>query len=408
MVDCGGNPGSGGIEDAVRRLAPGGTLMIRARAGACVGWLNIDKSITIIGDNAGFDRRDWNSGPTASVQAPDGMPCMTVAPGVRVEVRDIVFESRRAGEASCIIGYGADIVLNRVGMRHGGDEPAIYLDGGRLDIRNSVIEADTISAALMTDSATVNAWAVDISRAQSGMDLNPGPGEPSRLSDVSMRGSDVAGTFGPRSIGLIVRAGRDYGRVEVSDSRICGYVEGVVVEGASVEVTDSKICRAEKGAVLYSGELILKESRIRASTVGYAAAAGRAEIKNNVFSGMRWFDHVEPRASVDVSGNWIYTRQDLCRPIFRPMYRDRYAPDFRGSGRGDYTCRYEPYPTDWWAEEEGWLGIDYYNDAYTLDGYDRYEDGYGWYDQTGRYVADERYYGDDRWKEPRRSGWWGR
>ena len=42
MVDCGGNPGSGGVEDAVRRLAPGGTLIVRGRAGACVGWLNID------------------------------------------------------------------------------------------------------------------------------------------------------------------------------------------------------------------------------------------------------------------------------------------------------------------------------------------------------------------------------
>ncbi|MGZ9100125.1 MAG: hypothetical protein ACXW3O_10510, partial [Brevundimonas sp.] len=42
LVDCGGNPGSGGVEDAVRRVRPGGTLVIRARGGACVGWLNID------------------------------------------------------------------------------------------------------------------------------------------------------------------------------------------------------------------------------------------------------------------------------------------------------------------------------------------------------------------------------
>lgn len=34
LIDCGGNPGSGGLENAVARVAPGGTLIIRGRAGA--------------------------------------------------------------------------------------------------------------------------------------------------------------------------------------------------------------------------------------------------------------------------------------------------------------------------------------------------------------------------------------
>src|SRR5690606_26172306 len=38
LVDCGGNPGSGALESAVARVAPGGTLILRARGGACVGW----------------------------------------------------------------------------------------------------------------------------------------------------------------------------------------------------------------------------------------------------------------------------------------------------------------------------------------------------------------------------------
>ena len=33
LVDCGGNPGTGAVEDAVRRVRPGGTLVIRARGG---------------------------------------------------------------------------------------------------------------------------------------------------------------------------------------------------------------------------------------------------------------------------------------------------------------------------------------------------------------------------------------
>ena len=66
--------------------------------------------MTIIGDS-GFDPRRWDAA-TPTLQAPDGLPCMTVAQGVRVEVRDIVFESRNAGEAACVVGYVQEI-LNR-------------------------------------------------------------------------------------------------------------------------------------------------------------------------------------------------------------------------------------------------------------------------------------------------------
>src|SRR5690606_19829364 len=129
--------GSGAIESAVQRVRPGGTLIIRSRAGACVGWLNIDRPLTIIGDS-GFDPRDWNRA-TPTLIAPDGLPCLTVAQGVRVEVRDMVFASPRAGDAACVVGYGAEIVLNRVGLRHVGDAAAIYTDGGLLELRDSCI-----------------------------------------------------------------------------------------------------------------------------------------------------------------------------------------------------------------------------------------------------------------------------
>lgn len=403
LVDCGGNPGSGALESAVARVAPGGTLIIRARGGACVGWMNIDRPMTIVGE-AGFEPRDWATNPVATVQAPDGLPCMTVAQGVRVEIRDIVFESRNAGDAACVIGYGAQLVFNRTGFRHGGDEAAIYLDGGLLDIRNSVIEAATIAPAVVADGASVTAYELDISGALMGMELVPGAGQTSRLSRVSMKGVEAPNNFGPRSIGLIVRAARDYGRVEVANSRICGYVEGVAVEGASVEVRDSRICRADKGAVLYNGELTLTDSRVRADTLGVAALSGRAVVTNNVFSGVREVVFAEDRASVERSGNRVWSRSDICRPQFRPRYRDRYEPVF-DSREDSWRCQYEPYPRDWWAEEDGWMGFPYRNDGYELSGWDRYQDGWGWYDRDGRYIEDDRYRGDRRWSG---GGWGGR
>ena len=208
LVDCGGNPGTGAVEDAVRRVRPGGTLVIRARGGACVGWLNIDKPMTLIGES-GFDPRDWARTGNPTLQAPDGLPCITVAQGVRVEIRDMVFASPRAGDAACVVGYGAEIIMNRVGFRHAGDEAAIYADGGLLHLRDTIIEAETIAPAIVADGAVLDAWEVVVAGAQSGMELIPGAGQTSRIVSTTLKGTNAPNAFGPRSIGMIVRSGRD-------------------------------------------------------------------------------------------------------------------------------------------------------------------------------------------------------
>lgn len=399
LVDCGGNPGSGAVEDAVRRVRPGGTLVIRSRAGACVGWLNIDKPMTLIGES-GFDPRDWHRTPSATLQAPDGLPCITVAQGVRVEIRDMIFASPNAGDAACIVGYGAEIVMNRVGFRHAGDEAAIYADGGLVDIRNAVIDAQTIAPAIVADGAVLTAYELVVTGAQTGLELIPGAGQVSRVSTSTFKGTGAPNSFGPRSIGMIIRSGREYGRVEIQNTAIVGYVEGVAIEGASVTMSDSRIGRSDKGVVLYNGELQLTDSRIRAAGVGVAAASGHAVVNNNVFAGVQQVIFAEPRATVEASGNRVWS-QSLCRPTFRDRYRGRYEPRWN-PGNG-WTCVYGPYPRDWWDDEDGLLGLPYQDDGYTLDGYDSFRRGEGWYDRDGRYVTDNRYTGDDRWN--RGGGW---
>jgi hypothetical protein len=399
LVDCGGNPGSGAVEDAVRRVRPGGTLIIRARGGPCVGWLNVDKPLTIIGEG-GFDPRDWSRNPTPTLQAPDGLPCLTVAQGVRVEIRDVIFASPRAGDAACIVGYGAEIVMNRVGFRHAGDEAAIFADGGLLDIRNTVIDARTVAPAIVADGAALTAYEMVVTGAQSGLELIPGA-PVSTLSAVTLIGGETPNNFGPRAIGVIVRSARDYGRVEITNTKICGYVEGVAVEGASVSISGSRICKADKGAVLYNGELTLTDSRIRARSIGVAAASGRAVVTDNVFAGVRDVIYREERAVVDARNNRVWSRNDICRPRFNARYQDRYAPEWQSRPTDGYACQTSSYPQDWWSQEEGSLGQPYQDDAYALDGYDRFEDGYGWYSRDGGYVDDDRFYGDDRWTRSR-------
>ena len=403
LVDCGGNPGTGAVEDAVRRVRPGGTLVIRSRAGACVGWLNIDKPMTIIGESR-FDPRDWNRNPMPTLQAPDGLPCITVAQGVRVEIRDMLFASPNAGDAACIVGYGAEIILNSVGFRHAGDEAAIYADGGLLDIRNTVIEANTIAPAVVADGATLTAWETVITGATVGMELTPGPGQTSTIHSSTLKGVDVSNTFGPRSIGVIVRAGRQFGRVEIANTAICGYIEGVAVEGASVGISNSRICRSDKGVVLYNGELNLTDSSVRASTVGVAAAAGHAVIRNNRFVGVQEVIFNEERASIEASGNRVWS-QYVCRARFRDRYSGRYEPYWTG-GNG-WECVYGSYPRQWWEQEDGLMGGEYEDYGYTLDGYDQYRRGEGWYDRDGRYIQDNRYRGEDRWTRGGGRGWFG-
>jgi len=117
-------------------------------------------------------------------------------------------------------------------------------------------------------------------------------------------------------------------------------------------------------------------------------------VTNNVFAGVRDVIYAEDRAVIDARGNRVWSR-DLCRPRFEPRYRDRYAPVWGGGpGGGGWSCQYDPYPRDWWEPEDG-AYLDY---GYQLDGWDRFQQGYGWYDRDGRYIDDGRAVGDNRWR----------
>jgi|GEM_PF-448259 len=396
VVDCGGNPGSGAVEDAVRRVAPGGTLTIRDRGGACVGWLNVDKPMTIQGEG-GYDPRTGARVPPATLQAPAGFPCITVAANVRVEIQDIVLQSPSGGDAACVVGDQADILIRRAAFRHVGDEAAIYVHGGTLDVRETNIDARTTAAAIVADAATLTAQTVSVTGAQSGIEISPGDGAPSTLWGVTLMGANTPNNFGPRAIGVVVRSRRDFGRVDISNSRICGYVEGVAIEGASVTIKESRICKSDKGAVLYSGELSLTGSRIRAQTYGVAAASGRAVVTGNVFAGVQDVFYREDRAVIEARNNRVWSRNDICRPTWRAVYRDRYAPQWDERPGAGWACQATPYPQQWWGEEDGSFGLPYVNDAWSMQGYDRFQYGYGWYDRDGRYVNDDRYWGDERW-----------
>ena len=393
LIDCGGNPGTGAVESAVRRVRPGGTLIIRARGGACVGWLNIDKPMTIIGE-AGFDvSRGIQGEPT--MLAPDGLPCATVAPGVRVEFRDIVFSAPRAGDAACIVGYGGEIVMNRVGIAYAGDEAAIYTDGGLVDLREVAIDAQTVTAAIVADRATLTTNEVLISGAQSGIEVTAGDGPPTRINRTRLLGPHRPNNFGPRSIGLLVEARREYGEVAITNSKVCGYPDAIVVEGATVRVDHVRICKAQNGVTVFNGEVSVDHSRIVAVQAGVWAIGGNGRVTNSELVGMH-HPFESQRGQVVGEHNRVWSK-NVCWWEKERRYGNRYHMAISG-GEDGFSCQGDPYPREWWARDEQALGVVYDPHVELPDGWNRYKSGFGWYDCKGRYVEDRRHLFDDRWR----------
>lgn len=403
LVDCGGNPGTGAVEDAVRRVRPGGTLVVRARGGPCVGWLNIDKPMTIIGESR-IDLRDWDRGLAPTLQAPDGFPCVTVAPGVRVEIRDMVFASPHGRVAACVVGVDAEIVMSAVGFQHAGEEAAIYADGGLVDIRGSRIDAQTPTAAIVAERAVLTTDDLIIGGARTGIEIVPGAPRASQISRTRLRGPNSRERTGPRSIGLMVGGGREFGQVQVVRTTICGYDDGVSIEGAGVNITRSRICMVGTGVAVYSGSIALSESRIARAGTGVLVGLGSGSVIGNDFAGVETI--IDARGNnLIVSNNRVWSNYgNTCQPHPVQRYHDRYSLSWPEDPRYGYHCEVSEYPRAWWQQDEGTFGLAYEDYAYRPEQYDRYLAGWGWYDCDGRYVVDNRWRGDDRWNR----GGWGR
>lgn len=398
LVDCGGNPGSGAIESAVARLRPGGSLILRSTAGACVGVLQIDKPLTVIGD-AGLDPRNWDQDAAPTLQAPDGAPCVVVSGGVRVTFRDVVFAAPRAGNASCIVGYNAEILLNRVSVRYVGDEPAILADGGLLDMRDVEVDAETLSPGVVADRASVNADELWISNATSGLEITAGDGPISRLNRVRLVGSSELNNFGPRPVGLSILASRQQDLVEVTNSKICGYPDAVVLEGAKFRIDHSRICATLQAITIQGGEALIENSRIVSNELGIEVEGGRATIRGNFFGGDGYPVSRRRGGVIEGENNLVWTDAQACSIGYTPIYGNRHVPVWNRSGFQEpgFGCANSPYPQQWWQQDEAGLGIPY-NPRYRVPAnYDSFRAGRGWYDCRGRYVDSTRYFDDERW-----------
>ncbi|CAN5501401.1 hypothetical protein BH10PSE5_BH10PSE5_17850 [soil metagenome] len=337
-VDCADTRGGPHqLADAIDNLADNGVLYIRSRGGVCRETLEIDHPVIIAGEGTpAFG--NVGSG-VAKLSPPDGAPCIRIAPGVKgVEIRDLTIEASQGGRSACIEAQDADLALIRSSVRYQGDASAIFVQGGSLIIRNSVIEARTNDAAIMADSVAVDIQQARISADVRGLDITPAPGQ-SRLVQV---GVISPGPGLPGSTAITVRDQRSgAGSLLIANSVIRNWVTGVYVDrGADVELVHNRIIRVRRGVLSDYGKVRVRQNAIAADEYGAYFSGGRPEVGGNRFigAGMSYERGVEPITEP----NYVYSSQGCgyrmppgayCRPMTEAPRAITDETGFDSSGR---------------------------------------------------------------------------
>ena len=301
-VDC-GDPKGGDepLAHALYDLANNGVLYIRSRGGVCHETLWIDHPVIIAGEGVpAFG--PGNVGP-AKIVPSDGDPCIHIEEGVKgVEIRDLVIEANNAGRHACVEALDADVALIRTSITYQGDASAIFVQGGSLIVRNSVINARTNDAAVLADGAQIDMQQVRITADTRGLDLTPAIGQ-SRLTQVGVlaQGVGLAG-----STGVTIRDQRSgAGEVQISNSVLRGWITGVYVDrGAKLDLVNSRILRARRGVLSDYGQVKVRQNAIVADELGFYASGGRPQLDFNRFidGGVGFERGVDPITSP----NYVY------------------------------------------------------------------------------------------------------
>lgn len=304
-VDCSGHEGLS-LREAVHLIGEGGTIYIRGSGGSCREGVDINHSMSLVGEGRStFDRTP--EGP-AILAAPNNGPCVRVFPGVkRVELRDLVLEAGGGGRSACVQSWGAEVAIVQTTVHYVGEGCAIYSQGGRLILRDDVIDADTPDAGILAEGSDLEAKRVRVRTRGTAMDVFPRGKDGVHVDEVSLL---TGGDGAPRGeVGLIVRGrGGGGGEVDLRHLRIEGFRTGAWLErGGEVSLATAWIGRANLGVVSDGAHLTLQDSVVAAKEVGVYVMTGHASITHN-----RILDFSDAAidadrfAEVDAEENWIY------------------------------------------------------------------------------------------------------
>jgi hypothetical protein len=302
------------VSDALQTLEDGGILYIRGAA-ACTETIIVEHPVIIAGEGASIFSE---SQPTSATITPAaGSACIRIASGVKeVELRDLTFRTQQGGRMPCIEAWDAEVALVRTTVEYWGDASAVYASGGKVIMRDSVIDAKSWDPAVLIEGAVIDIARSRISGEAGGLDLTPGNGE-SRLEQVGImaRGGET-----PGDVGLLVRGLRSgTGTLTVRNITACGWNTGLHLErGAVVDIARSRICDAQRGVISAGASLTMRESAIGAREIGAYISSGRARFTQNRFFGGGRATYAEPGAVLELQDNWVYWDKDCWRERFEP------------------------------------------------------------------------------------------
>ena len=349
--DDGGNYGYSSptpVSDALRTLADNGVLYIRGSA-ACTETIVVEHPVIIAGEGPSIFATGAETS-TATIAPSAGAACIRIAAGVKgVELRDLTLKTRQGGRMPCIEAWDAEVALVRTNVEYWGDASAVYASGGRMIMRDSVIEAKSWDPAVLIEGAVIDIARTKIAGEAAGVDLTPGNGE-SRLDQVGIiaRGGET-----PGDVGLLVRGLRSgTGTMTIRNAVVCGWTAALHLErGANVDIARSRLCDAQRGVISAGASLTIRESAIGAREIGVYAGSGRTKVSRSRFYGGARPAYAEPGAVLELEDNWVYSDGDC--------WRARYD-------RGLYCISARNLPGS--LRERGWTGG--YRRGWESDGYD--------------------------------------
>ncbi|HEY3815110.1 MAG TPA: hypothetical protein VGL66_17975 [Caulobacteraceae bacterium] len=392
-VDC-NDPAQGAhLAELVRRLNPGGTLIMKPGA-ACVGTLYIDKPITIEGQGDRPYGRNIPIGPDDSavvergvatiIGPPDGRaPCMVVRiqddlatdSQRAVVLRNIALQSGHDSDESCLdiehgvvkletamidyAGHGQAIYVGDGMLMTGdprGQEDPHYDAGGRRD--RVFIQAPSAEAALEVDGGQIELRDTTIVGSGINFDSADKGSTIDAIAVIQPPSSEAGRAFDPGQAGISI-GGHGRANLNIRDSTICGFGIGVFMESANVVNMDNNlICRAAKGIYAAGGQFSADNNQIAVSNIGiqigaaspisvtgngiYGTATGREGEGRHHRGGDEYFVYIEPGgAETGISGNLFYSSYGMC--AWRDL-DDGYFGGHRRPWRGEGWRHYRYMP----------------------------------------------------------------
>ncbi|MDI7776310.1 right-handed parallel beta-helix repeat-containing protein [Asticcacaulis sp. EMRT-3] len=281
-VDC-DRASQGYVEAVARNIRPYGVLYLKAHNRSCVASLDIDHSITIVGQGFGP-----NTIPV--LVAPDGQNCLRISPNAdKVILKNVYVSSPRGGNAPCIEAAGKELTIQNSEIRYQGDNAAVHVAGGRLNLTDSShIIAKTRAVALAVSEGELYAENSEIASTAGGI-YAVLTGDSQILGVSVQQLADWHGfERGDNAIGLDLKLDSADSILTMNDMKVQYFAEGIHLDGAGEALlSHSLVARSDHAVTSSVSRVRIIENTLIANEIGIDVEAGTADVGRNQIANVR-------------------------------------------------------------------------------------------------------------------------